>query len=168
MFGRGASDVAVAETRVVTVLWPVPKLVIVGAGAIADALAQAAALLGWQTQTINDVATATGVIAGLAVLDKLVVISHDHEFAGPALAAALSSDVGYIGALGSRRTQQSRGRLAGLPGDHRPRPHPRAGRPRHRREHAGRDRGLDPRRGDGREVAEHPPRRCGSEQDPIH
>jgi xanthine dehydrogenase accessory factor len=52
--------------------------------------------------------TATGVIAGLAVLDKLVVISHDHEFAGRALAAALSSDVGYIGALGSRRTQQSR------------------------------------------------------------
>ena len=88
--------------------WPVPKLVIVGAGAVADALAQAAELLGWQTQTINDVDTATGVIAGLAVLDKLVVISHDVEFAGRALTAALSSEVGYIGALGSRRTQQGR------------------------------------------------------------
>jgi xanthine dehydrogenase accessory factor len=108
LFDRGASDVEVAENRVVTVLWPVPKLVVVGAGAIAEALARAAALLGWQTQTINDVDTATGVIAGLTVLDKLVVISHDHEFAGRALAAALSSDVGYIGALGSRRTQQSR------------------------------------------------------------
>jgi xanthine dehydrogenase accessory factor len=108
LFDRGASDVEVAENRVVTVLWPVPKLVVVGAGAIAEALARAAALLGWQTQTINDVDTATGVTAGLAVLDKLVVISHDHEFAGRALAAALSSDVGYIGALGSRRTQQSR------------------------------------------------------------
>jgi len=104
----GASDVTVEGDRVVTVFWPVPKLVIVGAGAVADALAQAAALLGWQTQTTNDVGTATGLIAGLAALDKLVVISHDHEFAGRALAAALSSDVGYIGALGSRRTQQGR------------------------------------------------------------
>ncbi|HEX2382570.1 MAG TPA: XdhC family protein [Acidimicrobiales bacterium] len=108
LFGRGASDATVADDSVVTALWPVSKLVIVGAGAIADALAQAASLLGWQAQTINDVDTATGVIAGLAVLDKLVVISHDHEFAGRALAAALSSEVGYIGALGSRRTQQGR------------------------------------------------------------
>ena len=33
---------------VVTVLWPVPKLVIIGGGAIADALAAAAGLLGWR------------------------------------------------------------------------------------------------------------------------
>jgi xanthine dehydrogenase accessory factor len=37
-----------------------------------------------------------------------VVLSHDDEIAGPALEAALAGDVGYIGALGSRRTQQSR------------------------------------------------------------
>jgi xanthine dehydrogenase accessory factor len=36
------------------------------------------------------------------------VLSHDDELAGPALEAALAGDVGYIGALGSRRTQQSR------------------------------------------------------------
>ena len=48
------------------------------------------------------------MIAGLAGLDKLVVISHDDDLAGPALAAALDGPVGYIGALGSRRTQQSR------------------------------------------------------------
>jgi len=38
----------------------------------------------------------------------MVVTSHDVEVAGPALAAALASPVGYLGALGSRRTQQAR------------------------------------------------------------
>jgi xanthine dehydrogenase accessory factor len=108
LFGRGTSDNLITPDEVITVFWPVPKLVIVGAGAIADALTAAAGLLGWHTQLITDVRTATGVIAGLAVLDKLVVISHDEDVAGPALASALGSDVGYIGALGSRRTQQSR------------------------------------------------------------
>ncbi len=37
-----------------------------------------------------------------------MVASHDQELAGRALAAALDSDVGYIGALGGRRAQQAR------------------------------------------------------------
>jgi xanthine dehydrogenase accessory factor len=108
VFARGASDSIVTAEEVVTVLWPVPKLLVVGAGAIADALDAAAKLLGWHTQAVSDANTATGVIAGLAALDMLVVISHDDDLAGASLQAALSSDVGYIGALGSRRTQQSR------------------------------------------------------------
>jgi xanthine dehydrogenase accessory factor len=107
-FARGVSETVVTPDSVVTVLWPVPKLVVVGAGAVGEALADAAALLGWHTQTLTDLSSATGAIAELAVLDKVVVISHDHDLAGPALAAALTSDVGYIGALGSRRTQQAR------------------------------------------------------------
>jgi xanthine dehydrogenase accessory factor len=107
-FDRGVSDTAVSDDAVVTVLWPVPKLVIVGGGAIAEAIESASALLGWQTQTVSDLSAATGVITGLAVLDKVVVISHDHDLAGPALSAALAGGVGYIGALGSRRTQQAR------------------------------------------------------------
>jgi len=108
LFGRGVSDTAVTEDSVITALWPVPKLVVVGAGAVADAVVRIADVLGWHTQTLTTVSAATGVIAGLAVIDKLVVISHDDELAGPALAAALGGPVGYIGALGSRRTQQSR------------------------------------------------------------
>jgi xanthine dehydrogenase accessory factor len=108
LFGRGVSDTIVAPGAVTTVLWPVPTLVVVGAGAIADAVGQAADLLGWRTQVTTDVSSATGLIAGLAVLDKVLVTSHDDEVAGPALAAALAGHAGYIGAVGSRRTQQSR------------------------------------------------------------
>jgi xanthine dehydrogenase accessory factor len=107
-FGRGVTETLVEPDRVTTVLWPIPKLVIIGGGAVADALGRAAGLLGWHTQVLTDASSATGVIAGLAAMDNVVVTSHDDEVAGPALAAALSGPVGYIGALGSRRTQQSR------------------------------------------------------------
>jgi xanthine dehydrogenase accessory factor len=102
------SHTVVATDRVVTILFPVTKLVIVGSGPIADALQQAAAPLGWQTQVTNDAATATGLIAALAPLDKVVVAAHDLELAGAALASALDSDAGYIGALGGRNMQQTR------------------------------------------------------------
>jgi xanthine dehydrogenase accessory factor len=108
LFSRGVSATLVADNTVTTVLWPIPTLVIVGAGAVADALVAAADLLGWQPQIITDVSAATGVIATLAALDKVVVASHDDEVSGPALEAALAGEVGYIGALGSRRTQRSR------------------------------------------------------------
>lgn len=108
LFERGTSDAVVAADRVVTVLWPVPKLVVVGAGAVADALGRAASLLGWQVQVATDAAAAEGMAAGLAVLDSVVVAAHDLDLAGPALAAALESDAGYVGAVGGRRTQQAR------------------------------------------------------------
>lgn len=103
-----ATASAVTADEATTALRAVPRLVIVGAGPIPDALAAAAQLLGWQVQPTVQVAMATGLIAGLAPLDKLVVAAHDEELAGPALAAALGSQVGYIGGLGSRRMQQTR------------------------------------------------------------
>ncbi len=108
LFRRAASDTIITAEAVTTVLWPVPKLLIIGGGAVAEALAGVAGLLGWHIQATTEAREATGIIAGLASLDKVVVTSHDDELAGPALAAALAGDVGYIGALGSRRTQQSR------------------------------------------------------------
>ena len=92
------------------------------------------------------------MIAALAALDQLVVISHDDDLAGAALEAALSGPVGYIGGLGSRRTQQSRADWLAYRGVTDLEPGARPGRPGHRREHAGRDRRLDPRRGARRTV----------------
>jgi xanthine dehydrogenase accessory factor len=108
LFARAQSAVLVTEDAVVTVLSPVAKLLIVGSGAIAAALTTMAELLSWRPQVVTELAAATGAVAGLAGLDKVVVLSHDDELAGPVLAAALDSPVGYIGALGSRRTQQAR------------------------------------------------------------
>jgi xanthine dehydrogenase accessory factor len=108
LFRRGVSATTVTATEAVSVFWPVPKLLIIGGGGIADALAEAANLLGWHPQAVSDASSAIGLIAGLAAMDNVVVLSHDDELAGPALEAALAGDVGYIGALGSRRAQQSR------------------------------------------------------------
>jgi xanthine dehydrogenase accessory factor len=108
LFGRRTSAAAVSDGLVATVLWPVPTFVVVGGGPIAASLGDAAALLGWQVRTTTDAGTASGLIAGLAPLDSVVVVGHDHELAGRALAAALDSDAGYIAAVGPRRVQQAR------------------------------------------------------------
>lgn len=108
LFEIGASATAVDGSTVVTVLSPTPRLVVVGAGAIVEALVAAAGLLGWRTQTFTDAATATANIVGLSALDKLVVFSHDVDASGTALRVALSSQVGYVGAIGSRRLQEAR------------------------------------------------------------
>jgi xanthine dehydrogenase accessory factor len=108
LFAAAVTATEVSAEAVITVLWPVAKLVIVGAGPVADALVALAGLLGWQAQVLNQASAAAGVITGLAGLDKVVVAAHDIELAGPALATALSGQVGYIGSLGSRRMQQAR------------------------------------------------------------
>jgi xanthine dehydrogenase accessory factor len=107
-FGRRISGSTVSEDAVVTAFWPVPRLVIVGSGVIADALVAASGLLSWNADVGTDAATVTGLIAGLSTIDKVVVLSHDVDLAGAALLSALESSVGYIGALGARRTQQAR------------------------------------------------------------
>jgi xanthine dehydrogenase accessory factor len=40
--------------------------------------------------------------------DAVCVLTHDHKFDVPAITAALDTDVGYIGAMGSRRTHADR------------------------------------------------------------
>jgi xanthine dehydrogenase accessory factor len=44
----------------------------------------------------------------LGARDAVLVFTHDPKFDEPALTAALATGVGYIGALGSRRTQERR------------------------------------------------------------
>jgi xanthine dehydrogenase accessory factor len=98
----------VAEDRVVSVFRAVPELAVVGEGPVAKAVAEMASLVGWKVRFLADAASATGVIAGLSRGDKVVVAAHDLELAGPALLAALDSEAGYIGSVGSRRMQDNR------------------------------------------------------------
>ena len=81
----------------------------------------------------------------------VVTLTHDARFDEPALGPALRSPVPYIGALGSRRAQETRRRRLLNAGLHRSRdrPHLGAAGTRHRRDDAGRDRGLDHGRGAG-------------------
>jgi len=114
LFARGSSETRVVDEDVITALWPVPRLVVVGDGLIADALVASAALLGWGSTVIADAdadadaGLATAAVADLATGDGVVVLSHSREVDGPALSAALAGQVGYIGALGSRHTQAAR------------------------------------------------------------
>ncbi len=106
---------------------PPPHLVIIGAVHIAIPLIEFAHILGFRTSVID----ARGVFAteerfpevgqlieawpdeGLATIHlhpgvSAVVLAHDEKFEDPALEVLLRSDVGYIGAVGSKDTSANR------------------------------------------------------------
>ncbi len=106
---------------------PPLRLVIIGAVHIAQSVIPIAQALGYDVTVIDPRgAFATGArFPGIALhaewpdeiipkigLDPrtaLIALTHDPKIDDPALHAALSSDVFYIGALGSKKTQASRG-----------------------------------------------------------
>ena len=59
-------------------------------------------LIGWPQELMRDVS--------LGPRDAVLVFTHDAKFDEPALLAALGTDAGYIGALGSRQTTADRER----------------------------------------------------------
>jgi xanthine dehydrogenase accessory factor len=108
LFSRGVSDSVVLADRVVTVVWPVPRLALVGAGPFVDALDAAAGPLGWQVLRFTTPADAAPVLLGFGTLDLVVVGGHDLNATGNALMAALSGGAGYIGALGTAEMNDAR------------------------------------------------------------
>ncbi len=108
---------------------PAPTLVIVGGVHIAIALTELARTLGFRTVVV-DPRTAFGNAERFPAADKLAiewpakaleglglnastavaVLSHDPKLDDPALIAALPSSAFYVGALGSKRTQEKRRR----------------------------------------------------------
>ncbi len=111
LFARGVSATALArgdDIQVVVTLWPSTELVVIGNGAIAAALVDSATLLGWASAVTDEVSDAVERARRLTESDAIVVLSHDRDTDVPALAAALSSRAGYVGALGSRHTQAAR------------------------------------------------------------
>jgi xanthine dehydrogenase accessory factor len=107
-----ANGVAVAERLegdvLVQTYHPGRRLVVVGEGELAEALAHQAALLGWDSAVVGELAEAERQLDRLGPTDCLVVLTHSAAMDAPILARALAGRVGYVGALGSRGTQARR------------------------------------------------------------
>ncbi len=87
---------------------PRTRVLVVGAGELAEALTDLTRALGWSIEVVADDQAAIDAAEVLGPADSLVVTTH-HPVIGPAvLWAALQSEAGYIGALGARGTQTSR------------------------------------------------------------
>jgi xanthine dehydrogenase accessory factor len=103
------------------------RLVVFGAVDIAEALCRGAKELGWDTvvadpratfATRDRIRTANELLVewpeealeriALNERSAVVVLTHEERFDVPALVGALRSDAFYVGALGSRRTQERR------------------------------------------------------------
>ena len=108
LFNKGVSVVVAESDQVISIFAPVTKLVIAGSGDIAQVLATFAQGLGWQVQIEARPEMVAGFMAALSYLDCAVIMGHDVESSSRALAAALESEVGYIGALGSKKMQENR------------------------------------------------------------
>ena len=97
-------------------LWlPVPTVLVVGTGAIGEAVAAQAAVLGWSARTVTGLDEARAAVAELTDADVLVLLDHDAAF--DALLIDAVRGRGFVGALGSRHTQAARRerlRAAGL------------------------------------------------------
>ena len=110
LFAARRPVVEVSAQRVVEIWWPTPTVLVLGDADLAGALRRQGNLLGWDVllDDASDPGRATQTAAELGPSDVLVVLSHDHERATPALAAALEGRAGFVGALGSRHTQAER------------------------------------------------------------
>lgn len=108
---------------------PAPRLVIFGAVDFTAALARAGKLLGYRV-TVCDARAVFATARRFPMADEVVnewpdrhlaavgeqlgprdavcVLTHDPKFDVPAIAAALRTGAGYIGAMGSRRTHAAR------------------------------------------------------------
>lgn len=125
----------------VEVFAPRPAMVIFGAVDFTAALARVATILGFRV-TVCDARPVFATRARFPVADEVVVdwpdrhlakvgptlgprdavcvLTHDPKFDVPAIRAALATRVGYLGAMGSRRTHAERAdrlREAGVSGD---------------------------------------------------
>ncbi|MFI5272055.1 MAG: XdhC family protein [Ktedonobacterales bacterium] len=116
------------QAEVFIAAYPAPRhLIIVGAGHISQPLSAIAKVLGYRV-TVLDARAAFNTRERLPQADELVVewpdealarlplsgstaiavLTHDDKFDVPALAVALRSAAGYVGAIGSRGTRERR------------------------------------------------------------
>ncbi len=89
---------------------PEPRLLVLGVAALSGALTAQAALMGWYASVFSETEIELAVAGAgqLGSVDGVVVLSHDIDASAAVLAAALTGRCGFVGALGSRHTQQAR------------------------------------------------------------
>jgi xanthine dehydrogenase accessory factor len=98
----------VAGVELLLDLWvPVPSVLVVGEGAIGEALLAQAALLGWGGRAVTELADARAAVADFTDADVVVLLDHAPRF-DAMLLDGLRHGRGFLGALGSRRTQAAR------------------------------------------------------------
>ncbi len=106
-----------------------PRMIIFGAVDFTAALTRIAKVLGYRV-TVCDARAVFATVQRFPMADEVVndwpdrylakvaeelgprdavcVLTHDHKFDVPAIAAAVKTNVGYLGAMGSRRTHDGR------------------------------------------------------------
>jgi xanthine dehydrogenase accessory factor len=106
-----------------------PRMIIFGAVDFTAALARVAKVLGYRV-TVCDARAVFATVLRFPMADEVVndwpdrylakvgeelgprdavcVLTHDHKFDVPAIASAVRTGVGYLGAMGSRRTHEQR------------------------------------------------------------
>ena len=106
-----------------------PRMIIFGAVDFTAALAKVAKVLGYRV-TVCDARAVFATVQRFPMADEVVndwpdrylakvgdelgprdavcVLTHDHKFDVPAIASAVKTRVGYLGAMGSRRTHEGR------------------------------------------------------------
>jgi xanthine dehydrogenase accessory factor len=106
-----------------------PRMIIFGAVDFTAALAKVAKVLGYRV-TVCDARAVFATVQRFPMADEVVndwpdrylakvgdelgprdavcVLTHDHKFDVPAISAAVRTNVGYLGAMGSRRTNEGR------------------------------------------------------------
>jgi xanthine/CO dehydrogenase XdhC/CoxF family maturation factor len=84
---------------------PEVALLVVGAGEVAEALSGFAATLRWRAHVVDSLDAA---VSALPDAEAVVVLSHHDGVDAPAIKHALAAGTPYLGAMGSRRTQERR------------------------------------------------------------
>ena len=108
LFASGAIESTDLGEKIITIYRPVIQFIISGQGPIAEAIAAGARRLGWKAQVTNRNDIFAGFTARLSPMDGILVMGHEVEISGRALAYALESSAGYIGAMGSAKMQEQR------------------------------------------------------------
>ncbi|WP_314244021.1 XdhC family protein [Streptomyces sp. DSM 40907] len=107
---RAGRDALYAESGLVLVeAFPsAPYVVIGGGGELAEIIERQALLLGWEAVLVTGPEEAGKVLEARRDAACLVMLSHEESFDVPTLQAALTQEVPYVGALGSRKTTARR------------------------------------------------------------